>query len=203
MPKGTHIVWQKTNIQRSDREQRNGHRSVIIWFTGLSGAGKSTLANALDQELYRRGCRSYVCDGDNLRHGMCADLGFSETDRIENIRRVGELAKLLLDVGVIAITAFISPYRNDRQKARKLVVPADFIEVYCRCPIAVCEQRDVKGLYQKARAGEISNFTGISAPYEEPEAPEIVLDTNLQSLAGGVARIIEYLQTAGVVPEGG
>jgi adenylylsulfate kinase len=196
--KSSNTVWQPAIITRQDRERMNGHRSVILWFTGLSGAGKSTLAHAVEEHLHKRGCRTYVCDGDNIRHGLCGDLGFSAEDRGENIRRIGELAKLFLDAGVIVLTAFISPYRADRLKARHLVAPGDFIEIYCRCPMTVCETRDVKGLYRRARAGEIKEFTGISAPYEEPESPELVVDTARLSVEGCMQQIINHLASQGI-----
>ena len=197
--KSANTVWHEAIVTRADRERQNGHRSVVIWFTGLSGAGKSTLAHALEERLHESGCRTYVCDGDNVRHGLCGDLGFSAEDREENIRRIGELAKLLVDAGVIALTAFISPYRADRKRARDLLAPEDFIEVYCRCPVEVCEERDVKGLYKRARAGEISEFTGISAPYEEPEKPELVLDTATLSLEECIESMLDFLRRRGVL----
>ncbi len=190
--KSSNVVWHQSTVNRADRERLNGHRGAILWFTGLSGAGKSTIANAVEQRLHELGCRTYVCDGDNIRHGLNSNLGFSPEDRVENIRRIGEVAKLFLDAGIIAMTAFISPYRADRDRARQLA-PADFIEVYCRCALPVCEQRDVKGLYRKARAGEVKEFTGISAPYEEPANPEITLDTDRHSVEECVQEVIRYL----------
>jgi adenylylsulfate kinase len=189
----TNIHWQQTVVSRQEREKQNEHRSCIIWLTGLSGAGKSTLAQALDQYLFQHGMQSFVLDGDNVRHGLCGDLGFSNNDRVENIRRVGEVAKLFLDAGVIVITAFISPFRQDRARVRALVSDQDFIEVYCRCPLDVCEKRDVKGLYKKARSGAIANFTGLTSPYEEPETPEIVVNTSEQPIEECVGVIIDYL----------
>ena len=170
-------VWHHTTITREDRQVLNDHKSVILWFTGLSGAGKSTLANEIEALLHEKGKRTYVLDGDNVRQGLCGDLGFSDQDRVENIRRIGEVAKILVDAGTITLTAFISPFKADRQRARDLVPEGDFVEVYCRCELGVCEERDVKGLYKKARAGEIPEFTGISSPYEEPENAELVVDT--------------------------
>jgi adenylylsulfate kinase len=199
--KSSNIVWHTTSVTRQQREQKNGHKSVIIWFTGLSGAGKSTLAHAVEDQLFQRGCNTYVCDGDNIRHGLCGDLGFSPEHRAENIRRIGEVAKLFLDAGVIVLTAFISPYRADRERARERVTAGDFIEVYCRCTLEVCEKRDVKGLYQRAKAGEIKEFTGISAPYEEPVAPEIVIDTDKYSVRECVNTIIQYFIDHGVLPK--
>ena len=181
------------------REVLNGHKSFILWFTGLSGAGKSTLAHRVEDLLFQRGCRTYVFDGDNVRHGLCADLGFSLADRTENIRRIGEMSKLFLDAGVIALTAFISPLRKDRTVVRSLVAEGDFIEIYCNAPLSVCEGRDVKGLYQKARRGEIADFTGISSPYEEPENPELSILTGQQSLDESAGQIIEYLEKQGKI----
>lgn len=200
--KSSNVVWHTGHVTRPDRERLNGHRGVVIWFTGLSGSGKSTIACAVESRLHQLGCRTYVCDGDNIRHGLNGDLGFSPADRVENIRRIAEVAKLFLDAGMIVLTAFISPYRGDRAKARERVPPGDFIEVYCRCPLEVCEQRDVKGMYRRARAGEIKEFTGISAPYEEPEAAELVLDTHHLSQDESIEAVIHYLRQAGVVAAG-
>lgn len=158
------VVWHHATVTRQRRERLNGHRGGVIWFTGLSGSGKSTLGHAVEEELHRQGCRTIVLDGDNMRHGLCGDLGFSEADRHENIRRIGEVAKLFVEAGVVVLTAFISPFSADREKARRIVGESDFLEVYCRCPVEVCESRDVKGLYAKARAGIVSQFTGVSAP---------------------------------------
>ncbi len=180
------------------REQQNGHRAVNLWFTGLSGAGKSTLAQAVEEVLHRHGCRSYVLDGDNVRHGLCGDLGFSPEDRTENLRRIGEMVRLFLDAGIITLTAFISPMARDRDHIRRLL-GADFLEIYCRCPLKICEQRDVKGLYRKARAGIIRNYTGISAPYEVPSSPDLILDTARQSLDACVAQILHLLRQRGVL----
>jgi adenylylsulfate kinase len=174
----------------------------VLWFTGLSGAGKSTLANAVEAKLYDMGCRSFVFDGDNVRHGLCADLGFSEQDRKENIRRIGEMTKLFMEAGVIAMTAFISPFREDRRRVRELMPEGDFIEVYCRCSLEVCEGRDVKGLYAKARAGLIKNYTGISSPYEEPENAEIVVDTDTLPLDKSVEEVLSYLRQQGYISNG-
>jgi len=197
----SNVVWHHATVNRPRRETLNGHRSVIIWFTGLSGAGKSTIAHALEERLHMMGARTYVFDGDNVRHGLCGDLGFSVEDRTENIRRVGEMVKLFLDAGVIALTAFISPLRSDRRRVRQLVDEGDFIEVYCRCSLDVCEARDVKGLYKKARAGEIKEFTGISSPYEEPTNPEVVIDTDQHSLDECVDILVDYLRTKKILPE--
>lgn len=187
------IYWHHAMVSRSLRESQNGHRSVNLWFTGLSGSGKSTVAHALEEELHSRGCRTIVLDGDNVRHGLCSDLGFSEDDRRENIRRIGELVKLFLDAGVIALTAFISPFREDREKVRALLGKGDFIEIYVCCSLDECERRDVKGLYKRARTGEIGNFTGISSPYEEPVSADLVLETDRHGIDECVAQIITYL----------
>lgn len=160
-----HIVWHHSSVTRARREMQNGHKSAVLWFTGLSGAGKSTLAHAVEETLHLMGCRTFVLDGDNVRHGLCSDLSFSEADRRENIRRVGEAAKLFVEADVIVLTAFISPFREDRERVRKLLGEQDFMEIHCHCPLEVCEQRDVKGLYRRAREGLIKNFTGISSPY--------------------------------------
>ncbi len=198
--KATNITWHEGDITRADRERVNGHRSAVIWYTGLSASGKSTLAHGVQNALFERGFRSYVLDGDNIRHGLNKDLGFSPEDREENIRRIGEVAKLFTDAGVIAMTAFISPYRGDRDKARALC-PESFIEVYVKCDLAVCEERDPKGLYKKARAGLVPEFTGISAPYEEPENAELVVNTSHESLDESVARVLSYLESRGIIPE--
>lgn len=187
-------------VSRTDREDQGGHRAVIVWFTGLSGAGKSTLAHAVEQKLFALGYRTFVFDGDNVRHGLCSDLGFSAADRTENIRRIGEMSKLFIEAGVIALTAFISPYRADRDRVRALVAPEDFLEVYCHCSLEVCEQRDVKGLYAKARAGEIQQFTGISSPYEAPEHPELMLDTGSLSLTDSIDKVLALLYERRIIP---
>jgi adenylylsulfate kinase len=199
----TNIVWHHSTVTRAARAHQRGHRSAILWFTGLSGAGKSTLANAVNSALFEQGLACYVLDGDNVRHGLCADLGFSDADREENIRRIGEVAKLFLDAGVVVLTAFVSPFRADRRRARALVEGGDFFEIHCAADLGVCEQRDTKGLYAKARAGQIQDFTGISSPYEEPEAPELRIDTGSQSLEESVAQVLTYLESQGVVPAAG
>jgi adenylylsulfate kinase len=190
-------------VTRAARTHQRGHRSAILWFTGLSGAGKSTLANAVNSALFEQGLACYVLDGDNIRHGLCSDLGFSDADREENIRRIGEVAKLFLDAGVVVLTAFVSPFRADRDRARALVEPGDFIEIHCAADLEVCEQRDTKGLYAKARAGEIKEFTGISSPYEAPATPELRIHTGSQDLESCVAQVLAYLEDAGVIPEAG
>ncbi|MCG7982621.1 MAG: adenylyl-sulfate kinase [Candidatus Thiodiazotropha lotti] len=194
------IVWHQATVTRDRREKMNLHRAKLLWFTGLSGSGKSTLAHALEERLHQRGCRTYVFDGDNVRHGLCNDLGFSINDRTENIRRIGEMSKLFVDAGVIALTAFISPIREDRNKARELFAEGDFIEVYIKASIETCESRDVKGLYKKAREGIIKNFTGISSPYEEPESPEIVVDTENREVDECVDSLLAALEDQGVIP---
>jgi bifunctional enzyme CysN/CysC len=192
--KSQNISWSAGKITREARERRNRHKGAIIWLTGLSGAGKSTVASELERELFSMGLYTYILDGDNIRHGLSANLGFSPEDRTENIRRVGEVARLLMDAGVLVITAFISPYQDDRRLARSLVNEDEFIEVYVNAPLEVCEQRDPKGLYKKARAGKIANFTGVSAPYEPPDKPEVVVQTDKQSPAECVAHIIDFLK---------
>jgi len=195
--KATNITWHGGHVGRAEREQVLGQRGATIWLTGLSGSGKSTIAVAAEAELVRRGKLAYVLDGDNVRHGLNKNLGFSPADRTENIRRIAEVAKLFTDCGVLAFTSFISPYRADREAARALFAEGDFVEVYVAADVATCEGRDPKGLYQKARAGQIPEFTGISAPYEAPEAPELVLDTARQSPEESVAALIAYLEGKG------
>ena len=199
-PKATNIVWHEASVDRAARADKRGHRSAILWFTGLSGSGKSTLANAVNAALFERGLTTYVLDGDNVRHGLCKDLGFSDADREENIRRIGEVAKLFLDAGVIVLTAFVSPFRADRDKARDLVEEGDFFEIFCAADLDVCEFRDPKGLYAKARSGAIKEFTGISSPYEAPDTPELKIDTGAQELAESVEVVIKALQDKGVIP---
>lgn len=195
----TDVVWHHATVTRARREAQNGHRSAVLWFTGLSGSGKSTLAHAVEERLHQRGCRSFVLDGDNVRHGLCGDLGFSAQARQENIRRIGEMAKLFMEAGVIVLTAFISPYRADRRRVREMVADADFIEIYCDAPIEVCEARDVKGIYKKARAGQIAEFTGISSPYEAPDHSEIIVETGQASLDDCVSRIMGELERREVI----
>ena len=199
-PKATNIVWHEASVDRAARAEKRGHRSAILWFTGLSGSGKSTLANAVNAALFERGLATYVLDGDNVRHGLCKDLGFSDADREENIRRIGEVAKLFLDAGVIVLTAFVSPFRADRDKARELVAQGDFIEIFCAADLDVCESRDPKGLYAKARSGAIKEFTGISSPYEAPESPELKIDTGSQELTESVQVVLKALEAQGVIP---
>jgi len=197
----TNIAWHHASVDRAARAEQRGHRSAILWFTGLSGSGKSTLANAVNQALFERGLACYVLDGDNIRHGLCKDLGFSDADREENIRRIGEVSKLFLDAGVVVLTAFVSPFKADRDRARSLVENGDFVEIHCAADLSVCEERDTKGLYAKARAGEIKEFTGISSPYEAPENPELRVDTGSQSLEACVDLVINHLREAGVIPQ--
>jgi adenylylsulfate kinase len=199
MTKSTNVVWHEATVHRADREQLNGHKSAVLWFTGLSGAGKSTLAHAVAKRLHDSGARTYVLDGDNVRHGLCGDLGFSAEDRSENIRRIGEMAKLFVDAGMIALTAFISPFRSDRDRVRDLMPNGDFLEIHCRCSVDVCETRDVKGLYKKARAGIVKDFTGISSPYEEPSSPELVVDTGELPLEDCVEMVLKMLRERGIV----
>ncbi len=193
------ITWHSATVTRADREKMNSHKSAILWFTGLSGAGKSSVAHAVEDRLFKLGCRTYVLDGDNIRHGLCKDLGFSDADRTENIRRIGEVSKLFAEAGVLALTAFISPFRSDRDAVRELVNEGDFIEIYCKCDLSVCEERDVKGLYKKARAGEIPEFTGINSPYEEPLKPEVTVDTAAQSIDESVDQIINALVARNII----
>lgn len=196
--KATNITWHDATVSCEDRARKNGHQGAVLWFTGLSASGKSTIAQALQSALFEMGCQVYVLDGDNVRHGLNKDLGFSPEDREENIRRIGEVATLFCDAGFIVNTAFISPYRSDRDKARALC-PDHFTEVYVKCSVEVCETRDPKGLYQKAREGKIPEFTGISAPYEEPENAELVLDTAELSIEACVEKLIVYLQEKGTL----
>ncbi|MFZ6848620.1 adenylyl-sulfate kinase [Undibacterium sp. RuRC25W] len=188
------VVWQMAGVNRESREKQNGHSGAIIWFTGLSGSGKSTLAYAVEIELHTKGYRTFVLDGDNVRHGLCGDLGFSSSDRVENIRRIGEVAKLFMEAGIVVLTSFISPFQADRERVRQMVKKGDFVEVYCDSPIEVCERRDVKGMYKKARDGFISDFTGISSPYEKPLNPEIIIDTANQTQLTCVQTILDEIE---------
>jgi adenylylsulfate kinase len=189
----SHIVPQQYLLSKHDRWKMNGHRSCIIWFTGLSGSGKSTLANAVEIQLFQKGIRTFVLDGDNIRSGLNKDIDFSETGRKENIRRIGEVSKLFLDAGIVILTAFISPFREDRNSVRKQVDDGEFIEVFADCPLEICEERDIKGLYKKARAGEIPEFTGITSPFEAPENPELVIPTGVQNVQDSVEQITDYV----------
>ncbi|MCF7755579.1 adenylyl-sulfate kinase [Paenibacillus xylanexedens] len=193
------ITWQSSSINRQDREKHNGHRSRAIWFTGLSGAGKSSLAFALEQYLYEQGVSCYVLDGDNVRHGLNRDLGFTAADRQENLRRIGEVSKLMVDAGLFVLSAFISPHEQDREMVRQLFEPDDFIEIYVRCSIEECERRDPKGLYKKARNGDIPHFTGISAPYDVPRSPSVIIDTEQWSIEEAVQEIVQHLEQLGAL----
>ncbi len=197
------VVWHHATVTRARRELQNGHPGAIIWFTGLSGSGKSTLAHAVEEILHQQGSRTFVLDGDNVRHGLCSDLGFSKKDREENIRRIGETAKLLMEAGVIVLTAFISPFRADRERVRGMVGHGDFIEIYCDAPIETCESRDVKGMYKKARAGLIAEFTGISSPYEAPENPELCVNTGGAELDKCVKQVITEMRQRGLIKSSG
>ncbi|WP_347986196.1 adenylyl-sulfate kinase [Methylomonas sp. AM2-LC] len=196
-PVTANIVWHPNTVTRAQREAQNLHRGAIIWFTGLSGAGKSTLAHAVAEFLHRQGCQTFVLDGDNVRHGLCSDLSFSMQDRQENIRRIGEVAKLFMEAGIIVLTAFISPYCQDRERVRNSVAANDFIEIYCDTPLEICEKRDVKGIYKKARAGQILDFTGISSPYQVPENPELVVN-GTTPLPSCVEQIINLIIKRGI-----
>jgi adenylylsulfate kinase len=191
--KSQHIVWHHHSVSREERERLASHKGVNLWLTGLSASGKSTIANLLDVALAQRGVRSYILDGDNVRHGLNKDLGFSPADRTENIRRIGEVAKLFTEAGVVVVTAFISPYRADRDQVRKIMKEGDFLEVFVDAPLDVCEQRDPKGLYKKARAGEVKEFTGISAPYEAPEKPEFVIHSGRHTAEECAEQLFNFL----------
>ncbi|TXK93832.1 adenylyl-sulfate kinase [Methylococcaceae bacterium HT1] len=199
--KSSNVVWHQSTVNRKRREEKNQHKSVVLWFTGLSGSGKSTLAHAVEEKLYQLGLNTFVLDGDNVRHGLNKDLGFSDQDRKENIRRISESAKLMLEAGVITLTAFISPFKEEREMARGLMPHGDFIEIHCYCPLEVCETRDVKGLYKRARKGEIEHFTGISSPYEAPVRPELKVDTNALSLEESAEQVIVLLRERHILPE--
>jgi adenylylsulfate kinase len=192
-------VYHNATVTRERRNQLNKHKSAVIWFTGLSGSGKSTLAHSVEEELYKLACRTFVLDGDNVRHGLSSNLTFSDNDRKENIRRIGEAAKLMMEAGVIVITAFISPFNKDRNLVRQLLPQGNFIEIYCNASLETCESRDVKGLYKRARAGEIKNYTGIDSPYEAPDNPELVIDTEGESLEESVTKVIDFLKTKEII----
>ncbi|MFY8301048.1 adenylyl-sulfate kinase [Pseudoalteromonas sp. SS15] len=193
------IVWHNYAVNKSQRSEQKGHKPVILWFTGFSGSGKSTVAGALESALHQQGVHTYLLDGDNVRHGLCKDLGFSDADRVENIRRVGELSKLMVDAGLVVLTAFISPFQAERDMVRNLVGDGEFIEVFLDTPLDVCEQRDPKGLYKKARAGEIKHFTGIDSDYQVPVNPEIRIDTSANSLEQSVQQLVAYLKDKQVI----
>lgn len=189
------VYWHKGEITRAHRQERNTHKSFVLWFTGLSGSGKSTVAHALEQELFGRGLQVMVLDGDNVRHGLCSDLSFKAEDRHENLRRIGEVSKLFVEAGVIVLAAFVSPYRRDREQVRSMLPHGDFLEVFCDCDLEICEQRDPKGLYAKARSGEIKNFTGISDPYEPPLRPEVIIKSGERPVEESVDKLVEILQS--------
>jgi len=193
------IVWHDHRVSKAERRELNNHNSCCVWFTGLPSSGKSTIAGEVEHQLQKKGIRTYLLDGDNVRHGLNSNLGFSPQDREENIRRIGEVAKLFVDGGMITFVAFISPYRKDRERARHILEDGEFIEVYVKCPVGVCEQRDPKGQYQKAKKGEIKEFTGVSAPYEEPLEPEIVLETDRLAVDESVKKIIDYLEEKRII----
>ncbi|WP_422128417.1 adenylyl-sulfate kinase [Vibrio hannami] len=197
--KSSDVVWHLASVSHNERAKLNGHKPAVLWFTGLSGSGKSTVANAVDKMLYDLGCKTYVLDGDNVRHGLNGDLGFSDEDRIENIRRIGEVSKLFVDAGLLVSTAFISPFTNDRTMVRDTLSDGQFIEVFVDTPLEICEQRDPKGLYKKARAGEIKNFTGIDSAYELPEKPEVHIKTADKSVEECAREVISYLLANGYV----
>ncbi len=198
--KEKNLTWSDGLVSRRDRERLHGHRGAVVWFTGLSASGKSTIAHHLDRLLHKMGCSSYVFDGDNVRHGLCCDLGFSPADRAENIRRIGEMVRLFMDAGIIAITAFISPYQGDRDKVKGLVGEERFLEIFVQCPVDVCAGRDPKGLYQKALQGLLPDFTGVSAPYEAPPRPALVLNSHLLSPLEAAAQVIELLRIREIIP---
>ena len=198
-PKSQNITWHYAIITKEDRERLLTQKGVTLWFTGLSCSGKSTLAMEVEKSLYERGYLTYILDGDNIRHGLNKNLGFSPEDREENIRRIGEVANLFRQAGIITMTAFISPYRTDRKKARDLANEGEFIEIFCRCSLETCEKRDTKGLYKKAKAGQVLEFTGISAPYEEPENPEITIETDKTTIDEGTTKIISYMEEKGLI----
>jgi len=198
--KSSNVVWHQATVNRKRREDKNQHKSAVLWFTGLSGSGKSTLAHAVEEALYNLNLNTFVLDGDNVRHGLNKDLGFSDIDRKENIRRISEISKLMLEAGIITLTAFISPFREERAMARSLMPHGDFIEIHCQCPLETCETRDVKGLYKKARNGEIKDFTGISSPYEVPNNPELRIDTHSLSLEESVDQVLKLLKDRYIIP---
>ena len=197
--KSPNVIYHQASVTRERRNQSNNHQSVVLWFTGLSGSGKSTLAHVLEEKLFNKGCKTLVLDGDNVRHGLNSNLDFSDDGRKENIRRIGEVAKLMLESGLIVMTAFISPFREDRAAVRNLISNSDFIEIYCKASLEICEARDVKGLYKRARAGEIKNYTGIDSPYEAPDNPELIIDTDKETLDESVSKIYSFLERKGII----
>jgi adenylylsulfate kinase len=207
-PKSKNIFWHQGDITKADRERQGGHRGICLWFTGLSGSGKSSIAQEVQNMLFERGVRAFVLDGDNIRHGLNSDLGFSPEDRNENIRRIGEVSKLFADAGIVVMTAFISPYRSDRDRVRRIMNNGEFVEIYVEADLSTCEERDPKGLYKKARAGEIKEFTGISAPYEAPLKPELVINTTkITDVKQNARKVVDYLDKQGYLsvqaPRGG
>jgi adenylylsulfate kinase len=197
--KSSNVIYHQATVTKESRNKTNNHQSMVIWFTGLSGSGKSTLAHALEEKLFNLDCKTFVLDGDNVRHGLNSNLSFSEADRAENIRRISEVSKLMLEAGMIVMTAFISPFKKDRDEARDLILHDNFIEIYCKASLKVCESRDVKGLYKLARAGEIKNYTGINSPYEAPENPKLIIDTETESIEDSVAIILNYLKLINII----
>jgi len=197
--KNSNVIYHQATVTRKRRNKLNDHRSIVLWFTGLSGSGKSTLAHALEEKLFQKSCRTFVLDGDNVRHGLNSNLDFSESGRTENIRRISEVSKLMMESGLIVMTAFISPFNKDRNEARKLISSDDFIEIYCKASLETCETRDVKGLYKRARSGEIKNYTGIDSPYEVPENSELIIDTENQSLEESVSTILSFLEVNRII----
>jgi adenylylsulfate kinase len=195
------VIWHHATVTRKRRNQLNKHKSLVVWFTGLSGAGKSTLAHAVEEELHQRGCCTFVLDGDNVRHGLNSNLDFSDIDRKENIRRIGEVTKLMIEAGVIILTAFISPFHEDRETVRNLIPHGEFIEIFCKASLNTCESRDVKGLYKRARAGEIKNYTGIDSPYEDPIKPELIVDTVKLNLVESVKIVLDLLRERSIILE--
>ncbi len=193
------VIWFNGHVSREDREKLHGHKGAVIWLTGLSASGKSTIAHHLEKMLYEKDCSTYVFDGDNVRHGLCGDLSFSAEDRSENIRRIGEMVKLFIDAGIIAITAFISPYRKDRERIRDLVGKERFFEIYVECPIEECARRDPKGIYEKVQQGLIKNFTGISAPYESPESPDLVIESHKEDSIEAAKRVITLIEQRKII----
>jgi adenylylsulfate kinase len=197
--KKNNVTWFNGYVNRQDREKAHGHKSAVIWFTGLSASGKSTIAHIVEKQLHQRGCSTYVLDGDNVRHGLCADLTFCPKDRAENVRRIGEMVKLFVDAGIIVLTAFISPYRQDRQQVRSLLSDGQFLEIHVDCPAEICATRDQKGIYKKAQAGIIKEFTGVSAPYEPPENPELVIQSDEEDAKAAAVKVVELIEKCGIV----
>ncbi len=194
MKRENNVVWHKPEVTRAMRNILNGHKSIAVWFTGLPSSGKSTIAHGVEKKLYELGVRTYTFDGDNVRHGLCSDLGFSKEDRDENLRRIAEVIKLFLDAGIVVLAAFVSPFKEQREKVKKIIGEEEFLEIYCRCPVEVCELRDPKGMYKKAKAGEIKEYTGISSPYEEPENPDLTIDTYLLSVEESVEMVLNLIK---------